>query len=448
MKHIKSGIQIAIVFTMAIFVFVACEKDLSGPSFDAFDEVPKLGTLMEVPVFMYTSGGDSLRTSAQSFQYMGAVQDAPFGSMKANFYVQYELAQTSVDFGATATVDSVFWELPFERLYGNAQANFRLNIYEAGTAVSRSSGAFDSVVYSNGSMPAGDLISTVDFVPTPVILPAMGNVPTQPGFRIPLDKDFFQARIIDAAADPATASNFSDNNNFVKYFKGLYLEPDSNNQAILQVKVWETNNRAQSRIRIFYSVNDTVQREFSLLHNNSNAVFNFYNHNYSNAAFDLNNQDTTFGEQNTYVQSMAGVFTEIDLRGVKALKDSGFAINFAELIVPVLQGNFLQAFDPLPSLSVLARDPSADNIPRVILDGGESGQFGVGGNLSRPDPRRFVYRFKITRHLNAIIQNDQLSEKILLTGRGADGYRRIILNGNQFVNDPPVLNIYYTKPVN
>jgi hypothetical protein len=226
------------------------------------------------------------------------------------------------------------------------------------------------------------------------------------------------------------------------------LEPDSNNQAILQVKVWETNNRAQSRIRIFYSVNDTVQREFSLLHNNSNAVFNFYNHNYSNAAFDLNNQDTTFGEQNTYVQSMAGVFTEIDLRGVKALKDSGFAINYAELIVPVLQGNFLQAFDPLPSLSVLARDPSADNIPRVILDGGESGQFGVGGNLNRPDPRRFVYRFKITRHLNAIIQNDQLSEKILLTGRGADGYRRIILNGNQFVNDPPVLNIYYTKPVN
>lgn len=447
MKNTFSGIKIAIVFTMAIFVFIACEKELAGPSFNDFDNVPKLGTLMERPIFMYTRGGDSVRTSAQPFQYVGAIHDAPFGTTQAAFFVQYELSQTSADFGATATVDSVIWELPFERLYGNAKATFALNIYEAGVAASRASGAFDSLVYSNGSMPQGDLITRKTFEPTPVILPAIGNVPAQPGLRIALDNAFFQEKIIDAAGDPVLRSNFADNNSFVKYFKGLLLEPDSSNSAILQVRVWAPNAGAQSRIRIFYTVNDTVNQEYSLVHNNANPVFNFFKHNYSNASFNLANQDSIFGEANTYIQSMAGVFTEIELRGVKALKDSGFAINYAELEIPVLQGNFLEGFDPLPTLSVLARDPDLGNVPRAIRDASETGQFNVGGTLSRKDPRRFTYTFRITRHLNAIIQNDALSERILLTGRAADGYRRIVLNGNQFVNDPPVLRIYYTKPV-
>jgi hypothetical protein len=449
MKQHPFGYTIAMLVAVAIFIFTACEKDLEGPSFGDMDDLPRVGTLVEWPLIMYTVLADSLRTNALDDQFVGRIQDPILGTTEALFYVQFDLSQTSLDFGLNPQVDSVYWEVPFVNVSGNDKVPFKINIHESDEAISRVVGSTDSIVYSNGDIDKGALLSDHAFVPKPITLDAIGNTPAQPGFRIPLDKQFFQSRIIEAAADPAFSNVFNDNNAFVKHFKGLVVSADPLTQAMLSLRVFGVNNASISRIMIFYTAQnangDTVKNNFALIHNNQNAVFNFYRHDRTNAQIDFAGQDTINGERETFIQSMAGCHTIVKIPNVHHLTDSGFVINYAELVVPMRQGNFLDGYNPFLDLSVAYR-PAPDQLPTPIADVRETGQFALDGALRRDDPRRFTYRFRITRQLNRMMLNPELTDKLILIGSAHTGYRRVTINGNLFGDDSPVLKIYYTKP--
>jgi hypothetical protein len=448
MRYQPFGVKIAMLIAVAIFIFTACEKDIMGPGFGDLDNRPDLGTLLEMPLVTYSISSDSVRTNALDQQFVGWVHDPAFGKTEASFFLQFDLAQTSLDLGNNPVVDSVVWEVPFTRTFGNQNMPFRMLVHESDEAILRSSGIGDSLVFSNGSIETGALLSDYTFEPKAVTIDGVGNTPAQPGLRIPLDKQYFQEKIVDGLADPSLSDVFSDNNEFVKYFKGLVVSAGPESRAILQLVVFAPNNASLTRVRIFYSAQnnegDTIRESFSLVHNNQNAVFNYYRQDRAQASFDLANQDTVNGETDVFIQSMAGTSTVIGMPGLKQLRDSGFVINYAEIVLPMRQGNFLPGFDPFLVLGAFYRREQGA-VPIPILDDAEPGQFAAGGELMRNDPRRFTYRFRITRQVNRIILNEDVPESIILAGSQNSGYRRVILNGNRFQDDPPVLKIYYTK---
>ncbi|MCH8554147.1 MAG: DUF4270 domain-containing protein [Schleiferiaceae bacterium] len=443
--------KIAIIVIVAILFFTACEKDNADLGFDdRFSNRAQLGTLMEIPVVGWTHIGDSTRTSGGDNQFVGTIQDPIFGRTAADAYIQFELSQTNVNFGPGAIVDSVNFEVIMPTIFGNEKAPMTLNIYESGRAIPRSAGGFDTAVYSNGSLDIGELISEATFIPTPVQLPAVGNLLPVQGFRIPLNKDYFQSKIIDASADPATSGEFANNASFVNYFKGLYFETVATNEALLQWNVLRgSSSTSGSRINIYYrnENNDTTASLFTLNHTVNNSVFCFYSHDYSSAEFDLGNQDSVNGEEHFFIQALAGVETRIRFEGLKALRDSGFIINYAELNIPVRSGSLVSGIAGLNSLQVFTRPTDAE-VPQRIKDSDEpmGGQTHVGGNLTRNEVRRLNYRFRLTRHINEIIYKDNIPETISLRAIQNQAYQRSVLNGTGFNDDPATLKIYYTKP--
>ena len=67
----------------------------------------------------------------------------------------------------------------------------------------------------------------------------------------------------------------------------------------------------------------------------------------SQAEFDLTTQDTVAGEITTYVQGMGGAVTVVDLVGLKAIQDSNYFVNYAELRIPVREGSALSYATPV-----------------------------------------------------------------------------------------------------
>ncbi|MDG1880776.1 MAG: DUF4270 family protein [Schleiferiaceae bacterium] len=434
------------ILALVILPFMSCERNsgsvaidfVEGDGFDIdyFDTIGVIST---------TERFDSLVTLNPTFLMVGNYDDPVFGMSSSNFITELVLGSVSPDFGdSNVVVDSAFISLPFAGWYGDTAADFGIKISHLDDGLD-----IDDLYYATSQFSSSTVLCDTILKPNPS-RPSKrtGMVSPNQVMFLKINTAFLQSNIIEASKDDSL--NFSSNEYFTDYFKGIQITGHANNKAIYQFSPADSD----FRIRIYFT-NDSLRTDtigpgynyFDLLSwrgiNNVYGVnsVNMFDFDKTSSLFNFDNQDTVNGELTSYVQAMGGAVTSVNLKNINYLKDSNYFVNHAELKIPIREGSSLEYFPPtkLNAFMVSGND-------RILMQ--EYLDFSTGGNLNIQSVLRdHSYTLEITKFVQQILNGSDSTEgRILLVPDGMSSTAsRAVLNGNLDPVEPMSLKLYLSK---
>lgn len=271
---IKKTITALCLMILGSILLYNCEPDPDSLGEQLFLNGAAQGKEEAFPVIAYNiDNNDTIRTDAAKLAYgvLGAFDESQFGMQKASYLTQVKLSTYDPDFGTNATVDSVVLVLKprfasdsvttntvddnytyttaadgavnakkvvntYPALkFGKAKRNLTIKVHEvttflksaSDTVKSNASYDFDNSRELGSKVFNGNVSSvaiTKDDGGTALFTAAT------PGIRIPLDKQFFQDKIIAKKDQP----ELSDASNFIRYLKGLRISVAENDGYLFQ----------------------------------------------------------------------------------------------------------------------------------------------------------------------------------------------------------------------
>jgi hypothetical protein len=431
-----------IVFSLSAAIIISCNKKPDTIGLDLVDhgKLPVSDTTFEV--YAVSEKEEPIITDETSLNLLGSQWSEVSGLTHASFYTHLRLSEVDPDFGTNPVVDSVFFTLVYSGSYGNTNTPQTVRIFE----VLEDFYQKDSVYYSDRILESSDIeLASHFFFPSPndsVEINDSSKVAAE--LKIPMNQDFIQKVFY------APDTSLSSNENFLEYFKGIYVTVDSVNYpgggSILYFSLLNT----RSKITFYYHnyVNDTLNDSltYTLVFNNNNARIQKFNHNFSKSTDQhfvnmIVNGDTTAGNDYLYLQAMAGVKTRIFFPDLAAWRgQEKYLVNEAQLILPFTAGN---SYYPVPSKLVLLRQNADTTVS--ILDDQNNGDNYFGGSIV--DSSNY-YQFRITYYIQDLLNNSTDNGLVLYPSGKAIKADEITLTGTH--NDEPdstrmELRVIFTK---
>ena len=369
-----------------------------------------------------TISEDSLRSDETSALLLGTItSDYIFGESWADFATQFQLPFNNVDVGNsdTLTVDSVVLALSYAGSYGNTDA-LNIKVYQLTKSIFK-----DSIYYSKQELnyDVNNLnTATYTALNTEDSVIVRGEMKA-PHLRLKLDNSLGKI-ILDASG----TADLEDNAQFVAFFKGLYLEAI---EAIFSggAIIYFSPSAANTKLTIYYqSTNvDSLSLDFSL--SADAARVNLFNEKDIDQL--VQQADTS---TNTYVQSMAGYKTVVEIENLDSLKTifKNKAINKVNLNFE-LDGTDTSNYAPHHRMYLVRVDNEGKDyfLTDYIVEGEEH----FGGKL-----KNGKYSFNITRYFHQLLNNEDYTNKLyLVSAGGAVNANRTILPKNKVS-----FNIIYT----
>jgi hypothetical protein len=270
---IKKAITVLSLVVFGSALLYNCEPDADTLGEQLFLDGAAQGNEQSFEVTAFNiNNNDSIRSDAGKLTYgvLGAFDEDQFGMQKASYLTQLRLSTYDPDFGTNAIVDSVVLVMkptyasdsvttntvddnftyttaadgsvnakkvvntyPVLK-FGKAKRTFHITVNEvtdflkgpSDSVKSNQSFAYDATVL--GSKEFKGNISSVAI--TKDDGGAALFTTTTPGIRIPLDKTFFQNKIIAKKDQP----ELQDASNFIRHFKGLRISVDENDGYLFQ----------------------------------------------------------------------------------------------------------------------------------------------------------------------------------------------------------------------
>jgi len=426
---------------LGLAALTACEKSNGTVGIEFVDGSElAFGAKKSVAIRSWTEEYDSLLTLRPNSLIVGGYDDPIFGRPNAAFATQLIMASVSPKFGTNPTVDSVFMILPYSGWYGDTTSEFTVSVHRSAVPLT------DSVYYGFSSFSLGMPLCDTTFKPGAIVKTLKTGVRAgKAALALRLAPDRMQQWIVDEAG--VRPGNFSSNAAFIEYFRGIVVSGSDQNQAMYQFNAGDP----AARVRIYYT-NDSIRNDtsasgkdfglYELALSSGVQSFNRITYDRSNASLNLATQDTVLGESTAHIQGLGGAVTVLRLDGLKTLLDSGYVVNYAELVVPVREGSNVRYAAP-SSLSILQVNGSTKTLIRDYLRGNPGGTFTASGVL-----RKGAYRFVVTRHVQDLLRyGDTASFKMMLVPeRMASSPARAVLHGRADAAEPMSLNLWYTKP--
>lgn len=344
---VKKTITAISMVVLGSVLLYNCEPDADTLGEQLFLNGAAQGKEEAFPVIAYNiNNNDTIRTDASKLTYgvLGAFNESQFGMQKASYLTQVKLSTYDPDFGTNAVVDSVVLVIkpryasdsvttntvddnftyttaadgavnakkvvntyPVLK-FGRAKKSLTIRVHEVDTFLKAAS---DTVKSNQTYAFTNDLGSKVfnGNASSVAITKDDGGAAlftaSTPGIRIPLDKTFFQTKIIAKKDQP----ELQDASNFIRYFKGLrvsvaesdgYLFQFSPNdmEMIMYYKYDKTENGTTTR----------PQTSYSFVLGSGNAHIGQYQ--YERTGSPLENfaglGNTVTGDAKLYAQSMGG----------------------------------------------------------------------------------------------------------------------------------------------
>lgn len=287
--------NLLLTILVALTFFASCKKmpQHIGDSLQPNSSYIKVAFSGEHDIVAETEYIDSLSTKSASYSLVGDLNDPFFGNSNLSFYTQVGLTSNSLIWGEGATTDSIVLQMIYAGYYGDTLTPLTMKVYEVTEDMTGDSLKY----YSNTSFSHDNLLADYTFSPKPR---TKSNVDddslTAAVVRIPIDNALGERFINDA-------NNFTSNNVFMKYFKGLNVscEPASGTGSICYFNLLNT----KSYLRIYYHNDyDTTFYDFNV--SDKYVRFNHFEHDYTTAQAPITFDDTA-SNQYLYVQSTAGV---------------------------------------------------------------------------------------------------------------------------------------------
>lgn len=501
------------IFLLLAASFVSCEKELENIGSDLINEDKFNTNKQVVEVIAYNKNIEKNRANYLGQYLLGVYSDADFGKINASVVSTLSLPlDLSNGFGKNPYIEMVILDIPYhatkdgnktvnvngvdkrvpnfklDSIIGNKSVEFQLNVFELGTFLntldpvnpsqnmiyytdkdyqkitpSLYTGSFkpnenDTVLYVNRLKP--NLSGGFDTYTRDTIK----KTDKKPSIKLPLDTQKFKQLFI----DKAPGSEFASQENFSKYFRGLFIETSilaNPSSSLLSL------NMSDATVTIYYSndvetttnnVTTTTRTKQKITFNLGGIIANKITRDYngSNALPLFTNPNTTNGESRLYVQGAAGsiAIMKID-ENIKNLRANKWLINDASLYLYIDKNASSKNY---PERLFLYNYDENSHIKDLFTEG----QQVFSGYLERDkDKVPYRYRFRITDYISDILKlenNDELFKfgiKVYnpsdLPQSGSDNKLKdyswtpkgVVLHGNQTneIDKRIRLEINYTK---
>ena len=373
---------------------------------------------------------DSVKTDELSLNLLGAYNDPLLGSMRAGFYSQFRPTASNIDFGNEFIIDSLVLVLPFRGFYGaltKLSGLQKFSVYRVTEDFTIANSYYSNDTLSIDPMPIGQ----TDYI-VPLLLDSaiVSGKKETPQLRIKLQNSLGQ-EIHD------NPSSLVDGDAFVQFFKGIYVTSQTRNFQAGEGAILDFSLTSGARIDLFYknATNDSLRVSFAV--NENCARYTRFNHTYSSHLETLISNPTLAGEE-TYVQTMAGLRTRIDLPDLKTWQAGRkILVNEARIFVPV-DIDKIGIYTPNPLLNLITKgeDGTLQTTPDLII-----GDSWAGGYY---DAVKHEYIFNVSRYIQGIF-NNLLEDRGLFiqsTGSGISSFR-VPLNGGVSENRPVRIELLY-----
>ncbi|MBT8232766.1 MAG: DUF4270 family protein [Saprospiraceae bacterium] len=381
------------------------------------------------------------RTNFDSRTYLlGEIDDPSFGFSKANLYLSAANVNVTPPRFDTLTIDSVIMILPLDTLgqFGDEDAIHNIKVYqleeELTTGDDNDIISTDEFLYNSNAI--AEVSRSVNHQDSAFIALASTRdsfITSFPQLRIPMDISYWEQFTNDTLIIGVTDT-------FRQLVPGFLLTSEPSNSSMLGLNV---SNSSPLSIAIYYTNDDgTVNNAFTI---DLGAVrANNFRHDISStpveAALDL--PATEFA----YLQSMAGVNLEVDLKSVLDLKDkiinkatlSMFLLEEASPVVSPIDALDVQYVTDAGITSQILDAVLRQEIP--FLDGGLESVVIGGLTYSK-------YDLNITNHVISIARGNIDNTKVVIEAvRKPQRASRSILLGTEHPTLPLSLKLVTSNP--
>ena len=319
-------------------------------------------SLKEIEI--YSAIEDSLQAQS-SIGLLGSYNDPISGLTNASFSFQITLPNNEMEFDAN-NVNYSKLTLPVSDFFGDSLSILNIRLSTLTESLSSDENSFFTSSVINSELINGANYSI-----------SLNEVLDSNKLEIDLPQNFGLGEILNLDSQA-----LSNNENFTNVFYGFQIdvEPADQNGAIVY----------------FDCSSDIAELEINYTNNNNETISTFFP---IGPGIKINNVSQNYDEESIYtseyffVQSMGGVYTEMDFKFLNDLQDSLFIVNKATLEVPVHNQN--NGF-PLPQQISLVEYFENNLIPIE----------GVNGGILINNER---YEFDLTQHFQKIISNNHNS---------------------------------------
>ncbi|MBL0048323.1 MAG: DUF4270 domain-containing protein [Bacteroidetes bacterium] len=428
-----------------LFTLLSC-KDESLTDADIQPDADKLNLsyLTSSDIKSYIMLEDPGSSDETDYNILGSYQDPIFGKTEASFATQFYMQGPNPIFKTGAInpkIDSIVLSLVYYSAYGDVSKSNglqKVNVYELTKDLSLSKDYFTNTntdTLYNAAQPIGTKI----FQPKLSTSVKVGSVLEAPQLRIKLDTAVFGRKLM--ALDGTNAQNLVTQELFIKYFKGLYVKSDNsfqgNNQgAILFFDLLNSS----SKITAYYHTDEAKSFNYVISSASNNFVesarINFVTHNYTTAPL-IQNQlsNPTLGQQQIFVQDLAGIKCKIEVPIIQQLLDSApIGINRAELIIKIDEP-FIDKYVPNNSLYLFAMN---DTGKAVFIPDYDAGNAYYGQAY---DATNKQYKFNLSRYMQLVASGKISDHGFYLKTIGLNNANRSVLKGGNNIQ----FNLTYTK---
>ena len=375
----------------------------------------------------FTLTDEKIRVDRPTFNYIGSFNDPIFGRTDGAFAAQYRLS-ANPDYDSTATLDSLILRLTYKRLYGDTATKQTLRVYEL----------TDDLIYDAKYLSSFNLKSIV----SPI---SIGSASFIPRFRTDSAQTDTTIQYVRFTLDPSLGNRLLkmdslkmvSNEEFLKYFKGLYIEADDVSRKGTLIGLTTT----ASAMGLYYhtATKDSLFFAYNVTSNSANVAA--FGHNYQKSLFAAHLNQEVIQDTLTYLQPTGGTKVKINIPSLAKWKDSTqYVISKASIVFYV---------------DTLASDPRRYSLPSHLylkyMDSTGTEVFPKDSELSSTyyggvyDATTASYTFNITRHLEQIINKTVESTSFFLVHPDRNGSaNRVVLKGANS-SRPIELHIKYTR---
>lgn len=392
------------VMTLIVLTHFSCKKETGPVGMDVGDNDIGLQYIDTFTLITRTVREDSVISHNLSYNLLGAFNSSVYGKNIASLYCNFTLPQSNFSFGTTPQIDSVVLILKYlkdDQYSGDINDALTVNVSEITERLYHDSAYFSSRKFTTQNTPTLTTTLKVNLEDSIEVTEGTKKVTYAPHMRLTLGADMMNRFL------SASPSDLASNESFQNYLKGLYvtidnstLGPEDGVVALMNLK------EGLSGITVYY--NDSLNAHFPI--STSGVRVNEFKHDFSGslASTQISNPQN-YAE--TYLLSMAGLKTMIEVPGLTSLVEKGsVAIGNAFFEFHFDQGQISPDFDAFSRLLLVSRDSNGRNdfVADQLLEPNL-----YGGALN---PTESKYSFNVTRHVQDILNQKVHNGKNLNRG--------------------------------
>jgi len=394
--------QIISIIMLMLIALTGCEEKSSiGVEVLPAGDLITVRSTTKAEILSFTHSEDSIRTDEASSSLLGSFTDSLFGNTTIGFAAQYRLYDFP-NFGRNnPQPDSINLYLYYRIIYGDTITKQRFKVYELESAIDPDKTYLQNVDLK--SMASDKLLGQIEYTPR-VKLDSTSKDTFYQLINIPLDFSLAEKLFY------ADSLKLVNNDVFLEFFKGLYIETEKLNSkggTILSLETSASGSFRGSAVVLSYH-NDSLKSKLNVTKDSVllmpyiistySARVNNIQHDYSQTPFYKNLNSETVQDSLIYVQATGGLESKIVIDNLESWRDSSdLGINKAEIIFQIdTIASQVKRFPPPNQLLFTAID--SKGVDKLPVDYTFSPTF-YGGVLKSD----YTYRFNVTQHIESIV---------------------------------------------